>query len=423
MALFKEDMDASGIKMLLPDVSRSQAAFKPERLEDGTFAVRFGLKAIKNLSGDMRELLEAQKDGEFKSLEDFHTRVGHAFDKSKKEKLAEAGAFDRLNSNRAQTVSILGFLGKGGKKNEAQTDLFGNSIAIQIPAKVKDVVEWGNRADREFAAVGFYFGTHPLDLYQPKFERLKVKRKDSLVTFMREKKLMDLPQPGGELIRMAGLVEFFERKKSQQGSFYLSAKIQERKSSFFVRFFVPRGAGPNVLDEWEQTLRNAQVGRRPVIIETRVRLQEGFSDLSVFGQKIIDAETLVAQERGKLAITLDRDAIRLSVDEQKQVASVQDDVKSGRLRKEQLEGIENGIRTKAMGRKANELIALLKGLRDDTNPKAVPILVALKMGDEVRNRDMDGRFVLDMAAETMLKSMDGITSVQEFMEDKELVHA
>jgi DNA polymerase-3 subunit alpha len=422
MAMIKEDMDAFGIRMLLPDVSRSQAAFKPERLEDGSFGVRFGLKAIKKVAGDMHELIDAQKDGEFKSLEDFHTRVGHQFDKAKKEKLAEAGAFDRLNENRAQTVSILSFLGKG-KKDTAQTDLFGNSIEIQIPGKVKDVAEWGNRADREFEAVGFYFGVHPLDLYQAKFERLKVKRKDSLIAFMREKKMLDLPPPGGELIRMAGLVEFHERKKSQNGSEYLSAKIQERKASFFVRFFAPRNGGKQVLDEWEATLVNAKVGRRPVIIESRVRLQEGFSDLSVFGQKIIDAETLVAQERGKLLITLDRDAIRLSVDEQKRVAAMHEDVKLGKLRQEQVPAIEQGIRTEAMGRKAKELIEFMNSLRNDTAPNAVPVIVSLKVGEQISSREMSARYVVDLAAETTLKSMDGITSVQEFMGKPEPVHA
>ncbi len=419
MALIKEDMDADGIKMLLPDVSRSQAAFKPERLEDGTFGVRFGLKAIKKVAGDMHELIDAQKDGEFKSLEDFHTRVGYMFDKAKKEKLSEAGAFDRLNQNRAQTVSILSFLGKGGKKDSAQTDLFGNSIQVQIPAKVKDVAEWGNRADREFEAVGFYFGVHPLDLYQSKFERLKVKRKDSLITYMREKQMLDLPQSGGELIRMAGLVEFHERKKSANGNTYLAVKIQERKSSFFARFFTPRNAPAQLMDDWDTTLTNAKVGRRPVIIECRVRLQEGFSDLSVIGQKIIDAETLVSQERGKLLITLDRDAVRLSVDEQKRLATMHEDVKLGKLRQEQAPAIESGIRTEAMGRKAKELIEFMNTLRNDTAPNAVPVVVSLKAGDGVTSREMTARYVVDLAAETTLKSMDGITSVQEFMGNPE----
>lgn len=424
MALIKEDMDAEGIKMLLPDVSRSQAAFKPERLEDGSFAVRFGLKAIKKVAGDMQELIDAQKDGEFTSLEDFHNRVGHLFDKAKKEKLAEAGAFDRLSKNRAATVSILSFLGKGGKKDGAQTDLFGNSIKVQIPSKVSDVAEWGNKADREFNAVGFYFGTHPLDLYQAKFERLKVKRKESLITYMRQNRVLDLPQGGTALVRMAGLVEFHERKKSQNGTTYLSAKIQERKSSFYVRFFAPRNGGMQVLNDWETTLANAQVGRRPVIVECRVRLQEGFADLSVFGQKIIDAEELVAQERGKVVISLDRDAVRLNVEEQKLLAGMKEDVRLGKLRQEQTSDIERGIRTKALGRKSKELFAFMDGLRNDTAPNAVPVVVELIIEGERVTRQMNHRYVMDLAAETTLKSMDGITSVRELMseEPKESAH-
>ncbi len=408
MALIKEDMDSDGVPMLLPDINKSGPRFQSEQLPDGSFGVRFGLNAIKGVNGDMNALFEARQNGPFNSLVDFHQRMAGEFRGNQLEKLTEAGAFDGLNTNRAATTSILKWLAKGNKKETTQIDMFGSSEPVQIPAKVSEIVEWGNKADREFNAVGFYFGAHPLDVYQPKFEKLKVKRKQSLIEYMKANKLADLP-----MVRMAGLVEEFERKRTKNGAPYLRARFQERKTVFYASFFSRRDLPPDHIEQLEAILNNAKLGRRPVVIEAQVRLDEGFEGVSIFGRKILDAEELVSQERGKMMITLDRDFVKSTVEEQRKLSQLRIDVETGKVTAENAAKIETGIRQEAVIRKAKEFLDFATTIREDDNPKAVPIVMKLIQGDHTNIRAMQGRYVISLAAETTLKSMDGIVSVQE----------
>lgn len=410
MALIKEDMDIDGVPMLLPDINKSGPRFQSERLPNGSFGVRFGLNAIKGVNGDMDALFAARTNGPFTTLADFHKRMGGEFRGNQIEKLTEAGAFDGLNQNRAATASVLKWLAKGNKKPTNQIDMFGSSEPIQIPVKVSDVIEWGNRADREFNAVGFYFGTHPLDVYQPKFEKLKVKRKQSLIEHMKQYKLADLPK-----VRMAGLVEEFERKRTKAGASYLRARFQERKNVFYANFFSRRDLPEDHIDKLEIILSNAKLGRRPVIIEAQVRLDEGYDNLSIFGRQILDAEELVAQERGKIMITLDRDFVKATVDEQKKLSQLRIDLDTGKISNDDAAKIEDIIKQESVMRKGKELKEFLATIRDDAAPKAVPLVMKLIQGDQINAREMVGKYVISLAAETTLKSMDGIISVQEYI--------
>lgn len=412
MALIKEDMDADGVPMLLPDINKSGPRFKSEQLPDGSYGVRFGLNAIKGVNGEMDALFEARSNGPFTTLADFHQRMGGEFRGNQIEKLTEAGAFDCLNENRAATASILKWLAKGNKKETNQIDMFGSAEPIQIPAKVADVTEWGNRADREFNAVGFYFATHPLDVYQAKFEKLKVKRKQSLIEHMKLNRLADLPK-----VRMAGLVEEFERKRTKNGAPYLRARFQERKTVFYASFFSRRDLPADHIEQLETILTNAKLGRRPVVIEAQVRLEDGYDNLSIFGRQILDAEELVAQERGKMLITLDRDFVQSTVEEQRKLSQLRIDVDNGKIGADDAARIEDVIKQEAVIRKAKEFLEFLGTIRDDDNPKAVPIVMKLVQGEHVNVRGMVGKYLISLSTETTLKSMDGIVSVQEYISE------
>ncbi len=411
MALLKEDMDSDGIPMLGPDINKSYARFKPEKLPNGKFGVRFGLRAIKNLNGDMQNLIDVRKDGVFKSLIDFHQRMGSEFRSNQIEKLAEAGAFDSLSKNRASAVSVLNWLSKGNKKNENQIDLFGSAEPIQIKKEIAEVPEWGDRADREFLAVGFYFGEHPLDQFQKKFEKLNVKRKQNILEFIKQERLENIQN-----VRMAGLVDECVRKRSQKGAVYIEARLVERKDNFFVKFFSNRDTPPDYLDNIESILKNAKIGRRPVIVEATAKYDEKYG-LGVFGRRILDAETLVAQERGNMVITLDQDAVKLSIEEQRRALNLKDGITKGTIKKEDEDRLLGEIKNAALKRKAEELIEYLKSIRDDNDEKAVPVIVSIITGEKKTNRKAVGRYPINLAVETNLKSMDGITSVQEFIED------
>ncbi len=78
-----------GIKVLPPDVNKSQKSFSCENNE-----IRFGLSAVAGVKNRADEIIKHRKNGFFKNLLDFYTRVLPASNVS--ENLIDAGACDTL---------------------------------------------------------------------------------------------------------------------------------------------------------------------------------------------------------------------------------------------------------------------------------------------------------------------------------------
>ena len=408
MALIKDDMDAFGIPMLPPCIDRSDGRFRPERTADGTLGIRFGLTAIKGVSGDLAILKEARKSGPFKDLPDFHKRAGAQFNKGQIEKLVEAGAFDRISKNRYSALSVLSFLMKGGKKAVAgQDDLFGGTLEVRVPKEVEDVREWGNRVDREFNAVGFYFAEHPLDTYEPKFRKVKVKRKASLRQWMMENRREELKNK-----RLAGLVEFVDRRTSRKtGKPYVYARFAEKKDYFEASFF---GDAAEV-EKFRRIMENAKAGRRPVIVVGDLVVKEGRDDLTIWGREVLDADEVLATERGRMRITLDADAIVLSLDEQRKVREAAEAVRRGQLPQSAADEATKLARQEALRRKVGFLRESMDRLRDDSDASAVGVVITVVAGGAGKDIALEGLFRMDQAAENALKATDGIVSVAEFV--------
>ncbi|MBY3151242.1 DNA polymerase III subunit alpha [Rhizobium laguerreae] len=418
MAKFKEDMDIMGIPMLPPDMNRSFPRFKPERMEDGKLGVRFGFTAIKGISGGMEEFLAERRRGEFKEVEEFWTRCGNHFNKGQLEKLVEAGSFDSIHKNRHATWNVLSYLtSKVDKKaSKEQTDLFGGTLAVQVPdemvdkekgrrVKLKEVAEWGNKVDRQFNAVGFYFADHPLDSYLGKLMKVNVKRKASFKAWMQEKGLESLKNK-----RLAGICEIVERRQSKNsGKYYVFAKFLEKADSFQCMFF----ADPEKVDQIVQKLESAKMGRRPLVVVVDLAIDAERDDMTMWGREVYDADELIADHRGNIHIVIDRDEVYPSPDEKSIHRAALEDLRQGRGTQKAAEAAEIKMKTMALQRKAREISALLQSMRADDNKNAIPISIQLVLGEDTTTVALQGRFLVDMAAENAIKAMDGVVSVAE----------
>jgi DNA polymerase-3 subunit alpha len=99
LAFFKNDLQQNGFKVLPPHINKSEVDFT---VEDG--CVRYALSAVKNVgeAGMQQVVTERSKNGPFKSLQDFVSRVDvSALHKRYVENLAKAGAFECIEKNRA----------------------------------------------------------------------------------------------------------------------------------------------------------------------------------------------------------------------------------------------------------------------------------------------------------------------------------
>src|SRR6202011_4762261 len=184
--VFRQELHRLGIRLLPPDAHRSEGTFavEPER---GTPAIRSALAAVKGVGAQAMAELVAERSarGRFKDLADFSRRLdAKSFNRRQFENLVKAGAFDSLNPNRAQTFAaaeqLLRQASLAAEERESrQESLFAGIDPSFAPRpSLPLVADWPpvERLQHEFAAIGFYLSSHPLDPYGKSLERAGIIR-------------------------------------------------------------------------------------------------------------------------------------------------------------------------------------------------------------------------------------------------------
>jgi DNA polymerase-3 subunit alpha len=181
-----------GITILPPDVNRSGLKFVPETVaavaglgegqgatnavdDRGYKTIRFGLAAIKNVGQGAMELAirERERGGEFKSLEDFCSRLdSRVANRKMLESLVKCGAFDFLQRERAELFACIddalaASASAFRDRMAGQVSLFGDEHEHVAPPRKRSVSPWSDRekVSYEKELLGFYVTGHPLDAY------------------------------------------------------------------------------------------------------------------------------------------------------------------------------------------------------------------------------------------------------------------
>jgi DNA polymerase-3 subunit alpha len=206
LSIFRQEAERLGILVAPPDVNASGALFVPGKRGDGKEVIHYALSAIRNVGrAAMDHLAEVRRQGgPFRSLFDFARRVDARFvNRRILENLVAAGAFDSLNSNRAQAhAAIEMMLGEATitsrERESTQVNLFGEVEAQRDPV-MPQVDAWTGpeRLSREFAAIGYYLSAHPLDEFAQILTRLRVVRYADLAADKRHE---------DRLVKLAGSV-------------------------------------------------------------------------------------------------------------------------------------------------------------------------------------------------------------------------
>ena len=217
ISVFVAECQRLGIEILPPDVNRGALKFSPETL--GTKrGIRYGLAAIKNIGESAMEsaVLEREKNGPFKSLEDYSSRLdSKSVNRKILENLIRAGAFDFTGNDRAELFAQIDqTLATGASaqrdRRTGQVSLFGE---LELAPARKDngtsakVAPWtlGEKLGYEKELLGFYVTGHPLNAYRDLIEGGKFLRISELSL-----------QEDKATIQIAGSISSFEKKHTRK---------------------------------------------------------------------------------------------------------------------------------------------------------------------------------------------------------------
>lgn len=267
ISIFVAECQRMGIKILAPDVNRSFLKFVPEEQENGGKAIRFGLAAIKNVGAAAMDvaIAEREKNGPFKSLEDFASRLDtRSVNRKILENLIKAGAFDFTLERRDDMFSKVGQVIAGSsaaQKDRAtgQTSLF-DMNELMGAAPVPDIIEedrvvWNQREylTHEKDLLGFYVTGHPLDEYRSIIE------KGSYAM------IGDLPQmkPGKKPQRFAGLIG------------EVTVKYTKREGKPFAILLLEDFSGISEVMVWNETYQKSnQCLIKGAVIEMKAKIEQ-----------------------------------------------------------------------------------------------------------------------------------------------------
>lgn len=184
-----------GISVLPPSVNESFSQFTVVAQKGEPQRIRFGLTTIKNFGEGISHLIieERKKNGKFKSLGDFLSRINDRnLNKKSLEALVKSGALDEFGSpeqilpdktcagGRGQMLAnmerLLAFVKETGSASADQTSLFGslgessNEIKLEpsTPINPADKLAW------EKELLGLYISGHPLDKFKNVLEKREV---------------------------------------------------------------------------------------------------------------------------------------------------------------------------------------------------------------------------------------------------------
>ncbi|MFH1158410.1 MAG: DNA polymerase III subunit alpha [Pseudomonadota bacterium] len=239
LAMTRQELQRMKIALLPPDINRSIPRFSVEKMPDGTRAIRYALAGLKGVgeAAMLGVVAERDKNGHFKDLYDFARRLdSRAVNKRQMEALAQAGAFDRMNPNRAQVLASGEILLKyaaaaAEEKKSGQASLFGGEQQGLPAPELLKAEKWEplEYLRHEFEAVGFYLSSHPLDNMTSQLEKLRV---------VPSNEVMEALQNGPiNRLRMAGIVLRKQERTSQKGNRFAFVQVSDPFGVYEVMIF------------------------------------------------------------------------------------------------------------------------------------------------------------------------------------------
>jgi DNA polymerase-3 subunit alpha len=299
----------SGIQVLPPDVNLSDMAFGAVEGK-----IRFGLGAIKGVGeGAIEAIVEARKEGPFKSLFDFCERVdSRRVNRKVLEALVKAGAFDFEKRPRHQlfeTIEKAMNRGSSSQKDKAagQSSLFGMLAPASggggaLKDEYAQVEEWPEKERLAFEkeAIGFYVSGHPLHQYEKELKRYA----RPITAVQRARR--------DEKITVGGIVAAMRERPTKTGKRMAWVTLEDLSGSIELVCFPGKEGGRSVMgkdgkwtkggpkpgyEQWETLLK----GDDPILVSGTVQISQRDEDTPTAELIVEDIQSLkvVREKRTK----------------------------------------------------------------------------------------------------------------------------
>ena len=271
ISFYIQDAKLSGIQVLPPDVQYSQVGFSIEEQ-----AIRFGLGAIRNVGVNVVEkILDARKDGSFKSLDDFCMRVDQkVLNRRVLESLVRSGALSSFCS-RTQALAVMDqVLDTAGRRQKdrlsGQFSLFDLDEDLDEGTKLPELPDFPEREilDMEKEYLGLYLSGHPLSSVLPQLQ-----------PYMSSDILTCLEGEEEKKVALGGLVTGFRQNATKKGEMMASFVLEDLTGGIEVLVF------PRVYAQ-TRALANDQV----IVVVGKYIIRD--EEKKIFAEKITSLEDL-----------------------------------------------------------------------------------------------------------------------------------
>jgi DNA polymerase-3 subunit alpha len=288
------DARHSGLAILAPDINVGVHRFVPVDAR----TVQYGLGAVKGTgAAAIESILEARRAGPFLGLADFCARIDkQRVNRRVIEALIRAGAFDRLDPDRARLIAALGRTLEDAERAHAhagQENLFGGaSVALPVLADVA-FTPWTERERlaNERIALGFCFSGHLFTEFEAEARRIAPTR------------LADLKQ-SRESVRLAGIVVSVRQQNTRRGRM-CAVLIDDASGQLEVAVFA------ELFERRRAILREDQL----VFVNGRARFDEFAQRLALTADDVLDLAEARALSQAALAIQIQDGTDRGSLEE------------------------------------------------------------------------------------------------------------
>ncbi|MDR2666523.1 MAG: DNA polymerase III subunit alpha [Holosporales bacterium] len=266
LSSFIQDAKNSGIKILPPDINKSEECF----IGEGENVIRYSLGSLKGCSVATTKYIveERRKNGPFKDIFDFFKRVDFAKNSARQfEAMVFSGAFDSIHPNRRQILESLDNLLKAKSTGYTeQRSLFASHTTTTL--QLADVTEWTaiEKLDFERRAIGFYISAHPMDIYSEFLQKFNITRSRDF-------------NSNSDVVTVAGILLSKQEKLSKNNQKYAFLHISDQDNVFEVTVF----------SEVYSKVKDQLIIGAPLIVEANIKMEADNTKLVGISLKNIES--------------------------------------------------------------------------------------------------------------------------------------